>query len=92
MTSRIVLTILNAITLMINTGDLRRICKNSSVSLNNVRILIHCTSDERQYFSLSVDVFNFKNIYECQKLYTKKVFFTCIFQSSIVHLILYVNV
>ena len=44
--------------LRIDTGDLRPICQNSCVSPTNARILIYCTSNERQYLYLSVDVFN----------------------------------
>ena len=44
--------------LRIDTDDLRRICQNSCVSPTNARILIYCTSNERQYLYLSVDVFN----------------------------------
>ena len=33
-------------------------------------MLEFCTSNERQYLSLYIDVF--KNIYKCEKVYTKK--------------------
>ena len=58
--------------------------RSEAALLTNTRILIYCTSNERQYLSLSIDVFNSQNIYECKKMYTKKPNFGIYF--SIVHI------
>ena len=70
--------------LRIEKGDLRQLCLNSSFSHTNARILIYCTSNGSQYFSLSIDVFNFQNICKCERFYTKKENFGIYF--SIVHI------
>ena len=45
---------------------------------------MHHTSNEREYFSLSIDVFNFENKYGYTKLYLKRCFFLLLF--LIVHI------
>ena len=45
---------------------------------------MHHTSNEREYFSLSIDVFNFENKYGSTKLYLKRWVFLLLF--LIVHI------
>ena len=61
--------------LRIDTGDPRWPCYKGPLYLTNAVILIYCTSNKRQYLSLSNDIFNSDEIYKYEKLYTKNVFF-----------------
>ena len=50
------------------------------------------TSNERDYCSLSVDIFDSENKHKSKKICKERYFFTFIFQSSISHQIMFLEV
>ena len=58
--------------LRIDTGDQRTLWQKGTILSTKTGIDMHHISTEREYFSLSIDVFDYENKYGGRKVYLKR--------------------